>query len=158
MRKLALAACVLAAPAFADMQAARDAFQRGQFTQTVTLLTPAAHSGNAEAEFLLGRIYALGLGHSKDPVRGVEFLKRAAGKGHPAAQLHLSKAYASGAGLAAPDPLRALLWAELAVQAKAEGATDHLAEQRRSLPEQDQTRLAPLLSDYRKHLFPFTPE
>ncbi|WP_069299831.1 sel1 repeat family protein [Neptunicoccus sediminis] len=158
MRKLAIAACFLAAPALADMQMARDAFQRGQFGETVARLTPAAQSGNAEAEFLLGRIYALGLGHPEDAWRAVEFLKRAAGKGHPAAQLHLSKAYASGAGLAAPDPLRAALWAELAVLANAEGAAAHLAEQRRRLSEQDKSRLAPLLSDYRTHLFPFSPK
>ncbi|PLS22533.1 tetratricopeptide repeat protein [Neptunicoccus cionae] len=158
MRKLAIAACFLAAPALAEMQMARDAFQRGQFTRTVALLTPAAQSGNAEAEFLLGRIYMLGLGHPVDTLRGVEFLKRAAGRGHPAAQLHLSKSYASGSGLAASDPLRAALWAELAAQAKAEGAAAHLAQQRRNLSEQDKSRLVPLLSDYRRHLFPFSPE
>ncbi|MBR9862738.1 MAG: hypothetical protein GYB24_04775 [Rhodobacteraceae bacterium] len=100
----------------------------------------------------------LGLGHPVDALRGVEFLKRAAGKGHPAAQLHLSKAFASGTGLPAPDPLRAALWAELAAQAKAEGAAAHLDAQRRSLSEQEKTRLAPILSDYHIHLFPFSPE
>ena len=90
--------CSLALPAQADMQTARDSFTKGQFPQAIENLIPAANAGNAEAEFLLGNIYTLGLGVPKDVTRGFEFYHPAASKGHPSAQLRLSRAYATGAG------------------------------------------------------------
>lgn len=160
MQNLAIAFCCLASaalisPALADMQAAREAFQIGQFEKTVTELSPIANAGNAEAEFLLGSIYSLGLGQPMDDIRGFEFFYRAASKGHPAAQLRLSAAYARGAGLAAPDPLRAALWAELAAIGRADGARELADTLRQSLNEADQNTLDLMLQDYRTYLFPF---
>lgn len=157
---VAIAFCCLASsgfnnPALADMQAARDAFQLGQFDKSVTELMPVANSGNAEAEFLLGSIYSLGLGRPVDEIRGFDFFYRSASKGHPAAQLRLSAAYSSGAGLAAPDPLRAALWAELALIGRAEGAREQAETLRQSLNAADQKSLDLMLQDYRSYLFPF---
>lgn len=160
MQNLAITLCwlssaALTSPALADMQTARDAFQLGQFDKSVTELTPVANSGNAEAEFLLGSIYSLGLGRPVDETRGFEFYFRSASKGHPAAQLRLSAAYSRGAGLAAPDPMRAALWAELALIGRADGAREQAETLRQSLNAADQKTLDLMLQDYRTYLFPF---
>ncbi|MCO4824269.1 MAG: sel1 repeat family protein [Amylibacter sp.] len=151
--RLFLLLCCFALPAQADMQTARDAFTNGQFEKAVENLIPAANSGNAEAEFLLGNIHTIGMGHPKNPTRGFEFYLRAASKGHVAAQLRLSRAYLNGTGTA-PDPMRALLWAELAVIGRADAAPDQVARIRKTLPPKNIKMAEKLLQDYRTYLFP----
>ncbi len=53
-------------------------------------LWPAARSGNADAEELIGVMYAMGLGVEKDDVRAFEWYLRSAMKGHPGAQSALA--------------------------------------------------------------------
>jgi TPR repeat protein len=157
MKTLALLICLICTPAVGDMITARQSFQAGQFDQAIAHLIPAANSGNAEAEFLLGNIYALGLGRAVDATRGAEYYLRAATKGHPAAQLRLSRAYETGAGFAAADPLRALLWAKLARIGQAEGAENQLAQLAGAVPDTSPQAVDQMLQDYRAFLFPFDP-
>lgn len=145
--------CSLALPAQADMQTARDAFTNGQFAKAVENLTPAANAGNAEAEFLLGNIYSLGLGHPQNVTRGFEYYLRAATKGHPAAQLRLSRAFEAG-NSTAQDHIRALVWAELAAIGRAEGAQENAASLRKKLAPKDIKIANDLIQDYRAYLFP----
>ena len=152
MRTLLILLC-FALPAQADMQTARDAFTNGQFENAVENLVPAANSGSAEAEFLLGNIHALGLGVPQNATRGFEFYLRAATKGHPAAQLRLSRAFETGNGTSI-DPIRALLWADLAVIGRADGAKNRSTMLRDKLPPEDIKIADELLQDYRTYLFP----
>ena len=73
-------------PAFAEIEEARDLMEALKFEEAREALWPAARSGNAEAEELIGVMYALGLGVEKDPVRAFEWYLRASLKGHPGAQ------------------------------------------------------------------------
>jgi hypothetical protein len=145
--------CCLALPAQADMQTARDAFTNAQFEKAVENLIPAANSGNAEAEFLLGNIHTLGLGVPPNAIRGFEFYLRAAAKGHPAAQLRLSRAFETGKGTAL-NPIRALLWSDLAAIGRADGAQERSQNLRNTMTSQDIKIAEDLLQDYRTYLFP----
>ena len=53
---------IVAKPALADLEKARDLMDAHQYEDAMTELLPAARSGNAEAEELIGVMYALGLG------------------------------------------------------------------------------------------------
>lgn len=142
-------------PASADMKLARDAYQAGKFVDAVADLIPAANSGNAEAEFLLGTIFTIGLGHPANPERGFDLYFRAASKGHPAAQMRVSHAYETGRGLAAADPVRALVWAELAKIGRADGARQTAAQLRGTLSDDRLDIVDAMVKDYRVYLFPF---
>lgn len=145
--------CSLALPAQADMQTARDSFTKGQFPQAIENLIPTANAGNAEAEFLLGNIYTLGLGVPKDVTRGFEFYHPAASKGHPSAQLRLSRAYATGAGTQ-PDRLRAYVWSRLAAIGRAQGADDQAKADQTALTPKALQKADQLIQDYRTYLYP----
>ena len=45
---------------FADIEEARDAMEANQFNEAMQLLRPAANAGNADAEELIGILYAMG--------------------------------------------------------------------------------------------------
>ena len=151
--RMFLLLCGLALPAQADMQTGRTAFTNGQFVKAIENLTPAANAGNAEAEFLLGNIYMIGMGTTQNQTRGIEFYLRAALKGHPSAQLRLSRAYETGAG-AKQDRLRAYVWSRLATIGRAEGAADQANRLRDLLAPDALQKADDLIQDYRTHLFP----
>ena len=72
--------------AFAELENARDLMEEGKFKEAMQELLPAARSGNAEAEELIGIMYAMGLGVERDDIRAFEWYLRASLKGHPGAQ------------------------------------------------------------------------
>ncbi|MEP2437093.1 MAG: sel1 repeat family protein, partial [Roseibium sp.] len=57
------------APAHAEIEAARDLMEEGHFAKAMEELWPAARSGNADAEELIGVMYAMGLGVERDDQR-----------------------------------------------------------------------------------------
>ena len=57
---------------FAELENARDLMEEGKFKEAMQELLPAARSGNAEAEELIGVMYAMGLGVERDDVRAFE--------------------------------------------------------------------------------------
>lgn len=113
---------------------------------------PLARAGNAEAEALLGDLYGFGF-LARDPVRAVEFWRRAALKGHPAAQLRLGRALARGEG-APRDPLRAALWLTLAARGGAPLAQGELEAAREALNAEGRRQLETLLGDLGPYLYP----
>ena len=85
-KKLFLFSCVffhLSFHALADLEKARDLMEANQFKQAMEELIPAARSGNAEAEELIGVMYAMGLGVERDEIRAFDWYLRSAMKGHP---------------------------------------------------------------------------
>ena len=73
-KKLFLFCCVffhLSFHALADLEKARDLMEANQFEQAMEELSPAARSGNAEAEELIGVMYAMGLGVERDEIRAL---------------------------------------------------------------------------------------
>ncbi len=95
---------------FAEIENARDLMEAGKFHEAMEELMPAARSGNADAEELIGIMYAMGLGVEQDDVRAFEWYLRSSMKGHPGAQSGVGWYYEIGRGLPAPDLVRAYMW------------------------------------------------
>lgn len=144
-----------AAPATAEIEAARDLMEAGHYEAAREALAPAARSGNAEAEELIGVMYALGLGVDRDYRRALEWYLRASMKGHPGAQSGVGWYYETGLGLPAPDLVRAYMWYALSAIG---GDPDAAISQEEVVKKmtQEQIRAAhELIDDYQSWLYPF---
>ena len=85
--------CSMAFIAQADIEKARDLMEANNFKEAMVQLIPAARSGNADAEELIGVMYAMGLGVERDDIRAFEWYLRSAMKGHPGAQSGVAVSY-----------------------------------------------------------------
>ena len=152
-----IVACLLAfaSPALAEIEEARDLMEAGEFAAAREALLPAARSGNADAEELIGVMYALGLGVEKDPERAFEWYLRASMKGHPGAQSGLGWYYELGIGLPAPDLVRAYLWYGLSTIGGDPDAVDSLEEMQRLVTAEEIARAQVLIDDYKPWMYPF---
>lgn len=159
MRQIALI-CALWAGAFwssaaqADMERARDLMEAQDFEEARAELEIYAQSGNAEAEELIGVMYALGLGVPKDDVRAFEWYLRASMKGHAGAQSGLGWYYEVGRGVA-PDPVRAYLWYALSAIGGDVDAPDSLESLTPKLTVEEKALAETLVDDYRVWMYPF---
>lgn len=155
MRQAILAAALtLAAPAAAEIETARDLMDAGRFQEAMTELIPAANSGNAEAEELIGVMYALGLGVAQDDQRAFEWYLRAAMKGHAGAQSGVGWYYEIGRGLPAPDLVRAYMWYVLsAIGGDPDAAISQEEVVKKMTPEQIE-KAHVLVDDYKTWLYP----
>ena len=68
-----------------------------------------AEKGDADAQFVLGTMYAAGLGVAKDEVEAVKWYRKAADQGHADAQFNLGLMYDDGTGVA-KDEVEAYKW------------------------------------------------
>ena len=139
----------------AEIEQARDLMERGEFTLAMEQLIPAARSGNAEAEELIGVMYALGLGVEKDPVRAFDWYLRAAMKGHPGAQSGVGWYYEEGIGMTAPDLVRAYAWYVLSAIGGDPDAAISQEEVIKKMSAQQIEQAHGLIDDYRVWLYPF---
>lgn len=156
MRKAILAAAFLiAGPALAEIETARDLMDAGRFAEAMEALLPAAQSGNAEAEELIGVMYALGLGVEKDEERAFEWYLRSAMKGHAGAQSGVGWYYELGLGMPAPDLVRAYMWYVLSAIGGDPDAAISLEEVIKKMTPEQIERALVLVDDYRPHLYPF---
>lgn len=155
MRALVLALCLFAQPALADIEAARDMMEQGRFAEARAALLPAARSGNADAEELIGVMYAMGLGVPKDEERAFEWYLRASLKGHPGAQSGLGWYYEVGKGIAAPDLVRAYLWYGLSTIGGDPDAAISIEEVAKKMTKDEIARAHVLIDDYKPWLYPF---
>ncbi len=156
MRQAILAAAlVLAGPAAAEIETARDLMDAGRFQDAMQELMPAAISGNAEAEELIGVMYALGLGVERDDQRAFEWYLRAAMKGHAGAQSGVGWYYEVGRGMPAPDLVRAYMWYVLsAIGGDPDAAISQEEVVKKMTPEQIE-KAHVLVNDYKPWLYPF---
>lgn len=148
-------AMVLALPARAELEAARDLMEEGRFEEARAALWPAARSGNAEAEELIGVMYALGLGVERDDERAFEWYLRSAMKGHAGAQSGVGWYYEIGRGLPAPDLVRAYMWYALSAIGGDPDAAISIDEVRKKMTAEEIERAHVLIDDYRVWLYPF---
>ncbi len=137
------------------MEPARDLMEAGRFAEAMEELRPAARSGNAEAEELIGVMYALGLGVEKDEVRAFEWYLRAAMKGHPGAQSGVGWYYEVGIGLPSPDLVRAYVWYVLSAIGGDPDAAISQEEVRKKMTLEEIEHAHELIHDYRTWLYPF---
>ena len=139
----------------AEIEHARDLMEANKFEEAMQELWPAARSGNADAEELIGVMYAMGLGVEKDDVRAFEWYLRSAMKGHPGAQSGVGWYYEIGRGMPAPDLVRAYTWYVLsAIGGDPDAAISQEEVVKKMTPEQIE-KAHELIDDYRVWLFPF---
>lgn len=155
MRITTLLFCLLPSFALAEIEHARDLMEAGRFEEARAELWPAARSGNADAEELIGLMYALGLGVEKDAERAFEWYLRSAMKGHPGAQSGVGWYYELGLGMPAPDLTRAYMWYVLsAIGGDPDAAISQEEVVKKMTPEQIE-KAHVLIDDYKVWLFPF---
>ncbi|MFP7671764.1 tetratricopeptide repeat protein [Marivita sp. S0852] len=154
LRTIAVLA-LITTPALADIEDARDLMEDGRFEEAREALWPAARSGNAEAEELIGVMYALGLGVEQDYVRAFDWYLRAAMKGHAGAQSGIGWYYETGLGLPAPDLVRAFLWYQLSTIGGDPDAALSVEEVIKKMTPQQIDHAQKLVDDYRIWLYPF---
>ena len=155
VRILAFLAMMLATPAQADIEAARDLMEAGEFEAAREALWPAARSGNADAEELIGVMYAMGLGVPRDDVRAFDWYLRASMKGHPGAQSGIGWYYEVGRGLPAPDLVRAYLWYALSAIGGDPDAAISLEDITRRMTAEQIEKAHELIDDYKGWMYPF---
>ena len=156
MKQLCLAvALCLAAPAQADrLEKARDLMEDGRFEEARAAFLPLARAGNADAEELIGVMYALGLGVERDPVRAFEWYLRSAMKAHPGAQSGVAWYYEVGLGMPEPDLVRAYMWYVLsAIGGDPDAAISMQEVVKKMTPEQIEHGNT-LVEDYRPWMYP----
>ena len=146
---------VLSAPTVAESEEARDLMEAGQFEEARLALWPAARSGNADAEELIGVMYALGLGVELDYTRAFEWYLRASLKGHPGAQSGIGWYYEVGLGMPAPDLVRAYMWYALSTIGGDPDAAISVDEVRKKMTAEQIEKAHVLIDDYRVWMYPF---
>lgn len=155
MKHLALMLTLLASPLFAEIEEARDLMEAGEFARAKELLWSAARSGNADAEELIGVMYAMGLGVEQDDARAFEWYLRSALKGHPGAQSGIGWYYEVGRGLPAPDLVRAYMWYTLSAIGGDPDAAISLEEVVKKMTMQEIEKAHILVGDYKVWMYPF---
>lgn len=138
-----------------NLEVARDLMEAGNFEEARQMFEILARSGNADAEELIGVIYALGLGVERDDERAFEWYLRASLKGHPGAQSGLGWYYELGRGLPGPDLVRAYLWYALSAIGGDVDAPDSLEELAPRMTSEERARAETLIDDYRSWMYPF---
>ncbi|MEM9700768.1 MAG: tetratricopeptide repeat protein [Pseudomonadota bacterium] len=155
MRKALIALAFLASPAVGEIEEARDLMEAGRFEEALEAFWPAARSGNADAEELIGVMYALGLGVEQDYVRAFEWYLRSAMKGHPGAQSGVGWYYEVGLGMPAPDLTRAYMWYVLSAIGGDPDAAISMEEVVKKMTPEEIEHANILIDDYRVWMYPF---
>ncbi|PSL18447.1 tetratricopeptide repeat protein [Shimia abyssi] len=155
MKRLALVLMLTAQTAFAEIETARDLMDAQDYEAAMQELLPAARSGNAEAEELIGVMYALGLGVPRDDIRAFEWYLRSSLKGHAGAQSGIGWYYEVGRGMPAPDLVRAYMWYTLSAIGGDPDAAISLEEVVKKMTKEQIEKAHILVDDYRVWLYPF---
>jgi hypothetical protein len=144
-----------ASPALAEIETGRDLMDAKEYEAAMQELLPAARSGNAEAEELIGVMYALGLGVEQDDIRAFEWYLRASMKGHAGAQSGIGWYYEVGRGMPAPDLVRAYMWYTLSAIGGDPDAAISLEDVVKKMTREQIEKAHVLVDDYRVWLYPF---
>ena len=147
--------CSMAIIAQADIEKARDLMEANNFKEAMIQLIPAARSGNADAEELIGVMYAMGLGVERDDIRAFEWYLRSAMKGHPGAQSGVGWYYEIGRGMPAPDLIRAYMWYVLSAIGGDPDAAISQEEVVKKMSSEQIEKAHILIDDYKVWLYPF---
>jgi len=126
----------------------------GDFVLAMQELLPAAQSGNADAEELIGVLYAMGLGVERDDMRAFDWYLRASMKGHAGAQSGVGWYYEVGRGMPAPDLIRAYTWYVLSAIGGDPDAAISQEEVVKKMTSEQINKAHVLIDDYRVWLFP----
>ena len=156
MRQMLYALCLLATPlGAASIEEGRDLMEAGKFQEAYAAFWPAARSGNADAEELIGVMYAMGLGVQRDDIRAFDWYLRSAMKGHPGAQSGVGWYYEVGRGMPAPDLVRAYMWYTLSAIGGDPDAAISLEEVVKKMTPEEIDKAHILVADYKVWMYPF---
>lgn len=144
-----------AQPAFAGLEEGRDFMEANDFEAAMQEFLPLARSGNADAEELIGVMYALGLGVERDDERAFEWYLRSSLKGHPGAQSGIGWYYEVGRGMPAPDLVRAYTWYVLSAIGGDPDAAISQEEVVKKMTKEQIDKAHILIDDYKSWLYPF---
>lgn len=130
-----------------------EAYQRGEFDLVMKFLPAAAENENSAAYELLGIMYIMGQGVTKNYEKALHWLTKAAEKNRPLAQHYLGIAYFTGDGSTTADPVRALMWLYIALAhyPEGEGKNRAIADKNNLLPHisrRDKNRALELARDW----------
>ena len=98
------------------MEEVTAAYERGNYTIARFYVTTYAVMGGADAQFMLGNMYALGQGGAKDNEAAERWYRKAAEQGEPRAQFGLGIMYATRGTGVAEDATEAMRWFRLAAE------------------------------------------
>jgi hypothetical protein len=98
-----------------DFEAAKKAYQQGNYAHALRLLPPLADVGDPNAQSLLGLMYYHGHGVKRDDSQAAKWFRRAADQGQAEAQFYLGVMSAEGQG-APQDYAEAVKWYRLAAE------------------------------------------
>ncbi|MEL7116740.1 MAG: tetratricopeptide repeat protein [Pseudomonadota bacterium] len=152
---LALALAISGPVGAASIEEARDLMEANRFAEAFDALWPAARSGNADAEELIGVMYAMGLGVERDDIRAFDWYLRSAMKGHPGAQSGVGWYYEIGRGMPAPDLVRAYMWYTLSAIGGDPDAAISLEEVVKKMTKAEIDKALELVADYKVWMYPF---
>ncbi len=144
----------LICPAHAEIETGRILMESQRFEEAMTEFLPAARSGNADAEELIGVMYAMGLGVERDDERAFEWYLRASMKGHPGAQSGIGWYFEVGRGTQV-DLVRAYLWYGLSAIGGDPDAAVSIEDVARKMTPEQIRRAEVLINDYRPWMYPF---
>ena len=146
---------LMATPVIAEIENARDLMEENRFVEAMKELRPAAQSGNAEAEELIGIMYAMGLGVERDDMRAFDWYLRASLKGHPGAQSGIGWYYEVGRGMPAPDLVRAYMWYVLSAIGGDPDAAISQEEVIKKMSKEQIDQAIKMVKDYKDWIYPF---
>lgn len=155
MKKLLVLLFLYPSICVAEIEHARDLMEANRFEEAMEELWPAARSGNADAEELIGVMYAMGLGVEQDHRRAFEWYMRSSLKGHPGAQSGVAWYYELGLGMPQPDLVRAYMWYVLSAIGGDPDAAISQEEVVKKMTADEIKEAHKLIDDYRVWLYPF---
>ncbi len=140
----ALVILFVAVPAWADVQAGVDAYEKGDYATALKEWRPLAEQGDADAQYNLGWMYEKSFGVPQDDKEAVRWYRLAAEQGIGHAQYRLGGMYTLGRGVP-QDFVLSHMWLNLAAALGDEQARtlrDKLAKQLTPAQLDDAQRLA----------------
>lgn len=130
------------------------AMKANKFKEAREIFLPLAQGGNADAEELIGVMYAMGLGVERDDERAFDWYLRSSLKGHPGAQSGIGWYYEVGRGIPAPDLVRAYTWYVLSAIGGDPDAAISMNEVVKKMTPEEIAKAEILIDDYKGHLYP----
>lgn len=130
------------------------AMKASKFEEAHEIFLPLAQGGNADAEELIGVMYAMGLGVERDDERAFDWYLRSSLKGHPGAQSGIGWYYEVGRGIPAPDLVRAYTWYVLSAIGGDPDAAISMNEVVKKMTPEQIAKAEILIDDYKGHLYP----
>ena len=88
---LAVVILFVAVPAWADFEAGKKAYLRGDYATALKEWRPLAEQGDAGAQFRMGEMYQSGKGLPQNHAEAARWFLQAAKRGHVDAQFRLAK-------------------------------------------------------------------